>query len=206
MEYRSMSFTTTISSYSSVKSASLRTWCTSCRYPEVRYAQALARRAGVRSRPSREGSSPISFSSSRISSSMPSPRGGAAVFKSVVVGLDDHEAAQNSRGQRGLQPRPKGTGEIFAGGRHVAERVHRAREIVVVHSIQDDSRDRRIEGTEIRRHARDRIHLARHRHLDQVVVPVLPIALAVDALVLVGRQGGALEPVSRAEMVLTSEL
>src|SRR5262252_5379561 len=202
-----MSFTTTISSYSSVKRAPLRTSWTSCRYPEVRYSQALATRPGVFSRPSRDGSSPISFSSSRIRLSMlSSPRGSTAVFKGVVVGLHDHEPAQAARGQGRLQPLPEGAGEILTRGRHAAEGGHRARKIVVVHRVQDQPLHRSIEDSQVHRHPSHRIERARNGHLDLVVVPVLAVALAVDPLVVPWREGGILETVSRAEVIPSRQL
>src|SRR5437763_6652624 len=63
----SMSFTTTISSYFTSYSAPLRSFWISMRYPLVRNFIALSTRSGVRSSPSRFGSSP---SAARISSTI----------------------------------------------------------------------------------------------------------------------------------------
>jgi len=76
----------------------------------------------------------------------------------------------------------------------------------VVHAVEDQTLHDGVECAQIRRHAGDGIELPSHGHLDQVVVSVLAVALAVDPRVVLGREGWVLEPVPRAEVVLPRQL
>jgi hypothetical protein len=103
-----------------------------------------------------------------------------------------------------FQPPPRGAG--FARGRHAGQRRHGARQVEVIDLVEDEAFDGRVESTQVGRHPGHGIGAPAHRHLDQVVVAVLAVALAVDPRVLNGRQVRALEPVPGAEMVLPGQL
>src|SRR5262245_6849761 len=203
-----MSFTTTISSYSSVNSAPFRMSCTSCPYPDVRYLYALATRAGVRASPSRDGSSPSSARKSRINCSIiGSPRGSVltAVLEIVVVGLHHGHAPQPSRRQRGLEPGPEGPCQILSGRHDALQAADGRRQIVVIDAVQQRALNGAVDDAEVDRHPGQRIDVAAHRHLHLVVVAVLPIALPVDARIVLVAERRAGQAMPRAEMVATRE-
>ena len=76
----------------------------------------------------------------------------------------------------------------------------------MVHAVEHQPLDGGVEGAEVGGHAREGIAPPLHRHLDQVIVPVRAIALAVEVGVLLGGERGALESVTGAEVVLPREL
>jgi len=76
----------------------------------------------------------------------------------------------------------------------------------VVHAVENEAPDGVVEGAQVGRHAGDRVGLPSDRHLDEVVVAVLPVARPVEPSVGLRREGRALEPVPRAEMVLPCQL
>src|ERR1039457_5955403 len=81
-----MSLTTTISSYATLNIAPFRSSFGSCLYPPVRWRIAFSKRSGVRSKPSRSGSSPISTISFRTSSAiLPEPSVSPTTLSSVSV-------------------------------------------------------------------------------------------------------------------------
>src|SRR6476469_11019586 len=128
----------------------------------------LATRSGVLSSPSRFGSSPISSSSRRISSSNSLFSG---VFDIVVFGLPQHELGKLTRRDLRGQYLPEGDDDVLGRRDDVFHERDVEIEVLVVDDVDDLSFDHLLELREIAHVTGLWIDVAVHRDIEGIVVP-----------------------------------
>src|SRR2546423_1476825 len=167
-------------------------------YPCVRNFSDAATRAGVRSSPSRDGSSPISSSWRRmISSNSLSP----FVLDIIVFGFPEHQPLQLPGRDLRLENLPERSDDVLRSRDDVLHERHVEIEVPVVHHARDLLLDDLLQLGQIEDISGLGVGLAFDRNVQRVVVavPVLVVALPEESRVLLVAEGRVMNPMGGVE-------
>src|SRR5687768_3797176 len=167
----------------SSKRASPITCRASRSYPRVSHLSDAATRCGVLSSPSRSGSSPMSSSWRRTSSSRSSV---SCVFDIVVLGFPQNEPLELCRGDSRLENLPERDDDVLRSRDHAAHELHVEVEVAMIDDVHDLALDYFLQAREVQHVAGAVVNGTFDRYVESVVVavPVRIVAFPERRLVL----------------------